>query len=109
MAGNTIFCWPEGSLHGTTALPSEGVTCNFSQNLAKRTVTAIKKWREGTELPRHKDYRLNQLEQDPIAREALIESEVKNGEKRKGEIIMAGNKGYEGNHVNIDTNDREWV
>jgi hypothetical protein len=62
--GNTLFCWPESELHGTTALPKEGVTLNLSQNLAKRTVTAISKWREGTEETRHFNYRLNQLEQD---------------------------------------------
>lgn len=96
-------------MHGTTALPSEGVSCNFSQNLAKRTVTAIKKWREGTESSKHKNYRLKQLEQDPFAREALIKSGIKNDVKRKGEIIMAGDKEYEGSHVNINTNDRDWI
>jgi hypothetical protein len=47
--GNTLLCWPEHELHGTTAIPKEGVTLNLSQNLVKRTVSAIKKWRDGSE------------------------------------------------------------
>ena len=64
MIGNTLFCWSEHELHGTTAIPKEGVTLNLSQNLAKRTVTVIKKWHEGSEETRHFNYRLNQLNQD---------------------------------------------
>ena len=96
-------------MHGTTVLPKEGVTAGLSQNLAKKTVTAIKKWREGTEKPKHINYRLNQLQQDPPAQEALLESLEKNNEKRNSEIILEGDIEYIGNHININTNDREWL
>jgi hypothetical protein len=95
-------------LHGTTALPKEGVTCNFSQNLAKRTVTAIKKWKGGEEQLKHKNYRLNQLQQDPPAREALLKSLEKINNVRNNEIILEGDIGYESNQLNLDSNFWEW-
>jgi hypothetical protein len=72
--------------------------------LAKRTVTAIKKWKEGTENPKHKMYRLNQLQQDLPALEAFLKSESKNSE-----IILSSDDEYEGSHVNINNTNREWV
>ena len=61
-------------MHGTTVFPSEGVTCGLSQNLAKKTVTAIKKWKDGSEQEKYIKYWLNQLNQNPYAKEALLES-----------------------------------
>ena len=80
-----------------TALPGEGVASTFSQNLAKRTVTVIKKWREGTEKEKHQQYQLEQLNQDPAAQSALVASIEKN------KAI------YTGNNVIFDNNDREWI
>jgi hypothetical protein len=71
--------------------------------LAKRTVTAIRKWKEGAENPRHKMYRLNQLQQDPPALEAFLKSEGKNSE-----IVLSSDDEYEGSHVNINNINREW-
>jgi hypothetical protein len=105
--GNTLFCWPENELHGTTALPTAGVTYNLSQNLAKRTVTAIKKWHDGSEKKRHFEYRLNQLQQDLPALNAMLKSIGKN--KKINEVILEGNIEYEGEHINLNTNDREWA
>lgn len=82
---------------------------NLSQNLAKRTVTAIKKWHEGSEETRHFNYRLNQLNQDLPAREALLKSIEKNQEKRKNEVILEGSNEFEGDHVNLGIVDREWA
>ena len=59
--GNTLLYWPEHKLHGMIAIPKEGVILNLSQNLTKRTVSVIKKWRDGSEATRHFNYRLNQL------------------------------------------------
>jgi hypothetical protein len=84
-------------------LPKHGVTCNFSQNLAKRTVTAIQKWKEGAENPRHKMYRLNQLQQDSPALDAFLEAEGKNSE-----IVLSSDDEYKGSHVNINNINREW-
>ena len=109
MLGNTLFCWQEKELHGMTALPKEGVTCNFSQNLAKRTVTVIKKWREGTEAPKHVNYHLNHLLQDLPAREALVNSVEKNNERRNNEVVLEGGIGYEGSHINVNASEREWI
>jgi hypothetical protein len=101
--GNTLYCWPENELHGTTVLPKEGVTCGLSQNLAKKTVSAVKKWREGSEQEKHKEYRLNQLDQDPFAKEALIESIKKNKE------IKTVNSNYIGEYLEMVETDREWA
>jgi hypothetical protein len=95
-------------LHGTTVLPSEGVTCGLSQNLAKKTVTAIKKWRDGSEQEKHIKYRSNQLNQDPYAKEALLESIKKNSEKKSERIEMEENN-YTGEYIDIERNDREWA
>lgn len=84
-------------MHGTTALPKEGVASTFSQNLAKRTVTAIQKWREGTEKEKHMQYRLEQLKQDPVAQSALVASLEKNRDI------------YTGKNVIFNSNDREWI
>ena len=84
-------------MHGTTALPKEGVASTFSQNLAKRTVTAIQKWREGTEKEKHMQYRHEQLNQDPIAQSALIASLEKN------KAI------YTGENITFENNNREWI
>ena len=107
--GNTLLCWPEHELHGTTAISKEGVTLNLSQNLVKRTVSAIKKWRDGSEATRHFNYRLNQLNQNLLAREALLNSIEKNQGKKNNEIILEGSNEYEGDHVNLDIVDREWA
>ena len=66
--------------YGTTAIPSHGYQAGWSQNLAKRTVTAIKKWREGTEDPKHVKYRQNQISNDSYAATALLASSKKDGE-----------------------------
>lgn len=59
----------------------EGVTCGLSQNLAKKTVTAIKKWREGKEEQYRVDYRKEHVSTDPHALQALEESIARNEEK----------------------------
>ena len=92
-----------------TALPKEGVTCNFSQNLTKRTVTAIKKQREGTETSKHVNYHLNHLLQDLPTREALVNSIEKNNERRNSEVVLEEGIGYEGSHINVNASDREWI
>ena len=78
MTGNTLFCWPEHELHGTTVLPSEGVSCELSQNLAKKTVIVIKKWRDRSEQEKYIKYWSNQLNQDPYTKEVLLELIKKN-------------------------------
>ena len=95
-------------MHGTTVLPKEGVTLNLSQNLAKRTVTAIQKWQQGTEETRHFNYRLNQLGQDLLAQEALLKSIKKNKEKKEKEVMLEGDNVYTGNYIDINITDREW-
>ena len=77
--------------------------------MAKRTVTAIKKWRDGTEAPKHVNYRFNQLLQDLPAREALVNSVEKNNERNNSEIVLEGDIGYEGSHINVIASDREWI
>src|SRR4051812_46299352 len=85
LLANTLWCWPEEELHSTTAIPKEGVQATFSQNLSKRTVTAIKKWQEGSETNLHIQYRLNQIKQEPIAKAALLTSIEKNKTKKDNE------------------------
>ena len=80
MATNTLWCWPEKDEHGTTAIPSHGYQAGWSQNLAKWTVIAIKKWREGTEDPKHIKYRQNQISNDSYATTALLASLKKDDE-----------------------------
>ena len=71
MATNTLFCWPEEEEHGTTAIPRGGYQTGWSQNLSKRTVTAVKKWRQGTEVPARFNYRAEAIKKDTKAKEAL--------------------------------------
>lgn len=85
-------------------MPKEGVTSGLSQNLAKKTVTAIKKWKEGTEKEKHVKYRQEQLQQDPPALLALEESLKKN----QGSSSTAENLNYTGVYFNLEENDREW-
>lgn len=110
--GNTLFCWPEDELHGTTVIPMEGVTCGLSQNLAKKTVTAVKKWREGKEEKYQMDYRKKQLITDPQALHALAESLIKNkektDEKSTGQDILE-KISYGGKYISIEENDRSWI
>jgi len=112
IAGNTLFCWPENELHGTTVLPMEGVTCGLSQNLAKKTATAAKKWRDGKEAKYRVDYRQKQLTTNPQALQALEESVIRNKEKTDarsaGQIILKGTN-YAGEYINIEENDHSWV
>jgi hypothetical protein len=94
-------------LHGTTALPAEGVASTFSQNLAKKTVTAIKRWREGTEEKHGIQYRNNQLKQDdPVAHAALLASIEKNNNRVN---LEAGEQNFAGNQIIFENDDREWV
>jgi hypothetical protein len=90
-------------------LPKEGVTYNLSQNLAKRTVTITKKWREGIEKKKHYNYQLKQLEEDKPAHAALLQSIAKNKEKRESEIVLEGNTKYNSMHLNMYTKDRGWI
>ena len=85
-------------------MPENGVASTFSQNLAKRTVTAIKKWREGVEKKKHMDYRLKQLDQDPFAQNALMESIEKNKTNR----ISLEQAEYIEDYLTFDNNNREW-
>ena len=91
-------------MHGTTVLPSESITCGLFQNLAKKTVTAIKKWRSGSEQEKHMKYQTNQLSQDPYAKETLLES-IKRNSKR----IEMENNSYTREYLDIEENNREWV
>ena len=87
-------------------MPTEGVTLTFSQNLAKKTVTAIKNWREGTEKKHGIQYRNNQLEQnDPVAYAALLTSIEKNKKNRIN--LETGEANYIGNQIIFENNDRE--
>ena len=95
-------------MHGTTAIPKIGVQAACSQNLAKKTVTVIKKWQEGNEKNQHIQYRLNQLNQDPIAQAALVTSIEKNREKKENEIVL-NDINYEGNLVNLENNTFNWI
>ena len=70
------MCWPEEELHGTTAIPKIDIQAACSQNLVMRTVTAIKKWQEGSEKNQYIQYYLKQLNQDSIAQAALVISLV---------------------------------
>lgn len=88
-------------MHGTTVLPAEGVAATFSMNLAKKTITAIKKWKEGTEKDAHVQYRDKQLQEDPIAHAALLASVEKNKVKNN-------DSNFQGNLVILKNNDREW-
>ena len=94
-------------MHGTTVLPKEGITAGLSQNLAKKTVTAIEKWREGTEKLKHVNYRLNHLNQDPPAQKALLES-IQRNEENKVFLEAAGNS-YEGEYFNLEESHKEWL
>ena len=87
MYTNTLFCWPESEEHGTTAIPIEGYQITWSQNLAKRTITAAKKWRENMESPYHMEYWANLLNQDPLAKTALEKSIADNKKDILQEII----------------------
>ena len=49
MNSNTLWCWPEKDEHGTTALAPGGYQMGWSQNLAKKTVTAVTNWKEDNE------------------------------------------------------------
>ncbi|CAI2193570.1 18838_t:CDS:2, partial [Funneliformis geosporum] len=51
--------------HGTIIIPSGTFQVGISQNISKKTVTVAKKWKEGREIKFHKQYRLNQLKQEP--------------------------------------------
>jgi hypothetical protein len=86
----------------------EGVTCGLSQNLAKKTVTAVKKWREGKEEKYRKDYRQKQLTTDSQALQALEASIVKNKEKiavkSEGQVTLIDTN-YSGEYINIEEND----
>jgi hypothetical protein len=90
----------------------EGVTCGLSQNLAKKTVTAVKKWREGKEEKYRKDYRQKQLTTDSQALQALEASIVKNKEKiavkSEGQVTLIDTN-YSGEYINIEENDYSWV
>ena len=94
-------------MHGTTALPAEGVASTFSQNLAKKTVTAIKRWREGTKEKHGIQYRNNQLKQDdPVAYATLLASIEKNNNRVN---LEAEEQNFAGNQIIFENNDREWV
>ena len=94
-------------MHGTTVLPAEGVASTFLQNLVKKTVTAIKKWREGTEEKHGIQYRNNQLKQnDPVAYAALLASLEKNKNRVN---LEAGEQNFTGNQIIFENDDREWV
>lgn len=93
-------------------LPNEGVTCGLSQNLAKKTVTAVKKWREGKEEKYRTNYRQKQLITDPLALQALEESIIRNKEKivaRDGDQVILESTSYEGEYINIEDNDHSWI
>ena len=81
MVTNTIWCWPERDEHGTTAIPSHGYQAGWSQNLAKKTVTAIQRWREGTEKSSSIEYRKNQIADNSYVAAALETSLRKNGKR----------------------------
>ena len=94
---NTLWCWPEKELHRTTALPSNGVASTFSQNLAKRTIIVIQKWRQEKEKESHKQYWSDQLNQNPIAQNTLLKS-IKLNKIQENEIILElENSDYCGN------------
>jgi len=71
MATNTFWCWPEKDEHGTTAFSSYEYQAGWSQNLLQKTVTAITRWRKGTENPAHIKYRQNQIDDDSYAATAM--------------------------------------
>ena len=47
------------------------------------------------------------MQQDLPALNAMLKSIGKN--KKINEVILEGNIEYEGEHVNLNTNDREWA
>ena len=109
MAANTLWCWPEKDEHGTTAIPSYGYQAGWSQNLAKRTVTAITKWREGTENPDHVKYRQNQIASDSYAAAALMTSLKKDDENEDEDEEDELEKEEIGESIRLTFNQRNWI
>ena len=114
MATNTFWCWPERDEHGTTAFPSYGYQAGWSQNLSQKTVTAITKWREGTENPAHVEYRQNQIDNDFYAATALKISikkdEDKNEDKDEDEDEEEELEKEEiGEFMQLRFNQRKWI
>ena len=107
MAANTLWCWPEKDEHGTTAIPSHGYQAAWSQNLAKRTVTAIEKWRKGTENPDHVKYRQNQIANDSYAAAALLTS-LKKDDGSENESEEELEKEELGEFMQLRFNNRKW-
>jgi hypothetical protein len=102
-----LWCWPERELHGTTVLPTNGVAATFSMNLAKKTVTAIQRWRNGTEKEKGIHYHNKQVKIDPIAHNALLASIEKNKTKKIVEDLES-EPDFEENNVVFTNNDRKW-
>ena len=76
-------------------------------NLAKKTVTAIQKWRKGIEKESGIQYRNKQMEIDPIAHSALLASLEKN-QKKKIEENLKNIYDFKGNNTVFTNNNREW-
>jgi len=120
MCTNTFFCWPEDEEHGTTVIPSHGYQISWSQNLAKRTVTAVKKWRQNMESQQHIEYRANLLNQDPLAKIAL-EKSIENNKKKIMQEIIESKEDIEENsdeefiqtevkeYMQLRYNKRKWI
>ena len=77
MDSNTLWCWPEKDEHGTTVLPPDGYQMGWSQNLAKKTVTAATNWKNGQETSKKKQLRLQQLQQVPLIYQVFKKAEKK--------------------------------
>jgi hypothetical protein len=91
-------------------LPIEGVTCGLSQNLVKKTVTVIKKWREGKEEQYRVNYRKEYVSTDLYALQALEESVKRNKEKNDDQNkVVLENTNFVGTYINIEKTDRSWV
>jgi len=110
MATNTFWCWPEKDEHGTTALPSYGYQAGWSQNLSQKTVTAITRWRKGTENPAHIKYRQNQIDDDSYAATALKNSIKKDENEDEDEDEEEELENEEiGEFMQLRFNQRKWI
>ena len=75
--------------------------------MAKRTVTAIEKWRKGTENPDHVKYRQNQIANDSYAAAALLTS-LKKDDGSENESEEELEKEELGEFMQLRFNNRKW-